>query len=55
MELMAETREEMVKKMTEHVIKSHPDTAKDMEALHREDSKAWGKQFRTTWDATPEN
>jgi hypothetical protein len=54
-ELSAETREEMVQKMTKHVLDNHPETAKAMEAQHERDPEEWGMQFRRTWDATPDD
>lgn len=53
-ELTAETREEMVQKMTKHVVANHPNTAKEMEQMHSDDPEAWGIEFRKKWDATPE-
>ena len=53
--ISAETREEMVQKMTDHVIKNHPDTAKEMERMHREDPDRWGNEFRKKWEETPDD
>lgn len=36
-ELSAETWDEMVKTMTNHVMENHADTAKKMEKMHNED------------------
>jgi hypothetical protein len=54
-ELSAETREEMVQKMTKHVMENHPETAKEMEAMHKRDPDAWGREFRKLWDKTVES
>ncbi|MBA3788786.1 DUF1059 domain-containing protein [Patescibacteria group bacterium] len=51
--MTAETSEEMVKKMTAHVMENHPDTAKKMEEMHAEDPNKWGDEFKKKWDATP--
>jgi hypothetical protein len=53
--LSAKTRHEMVQKMTAHVMENHPETAKAMEAQHKRDPEEWGREFRKTWDATPED
>jgi len=37
--LSAQTWEEMVKKMTAHVMKEHPNTAREMEDMHKEDPR----------------
>jgi hypothetical protein len=50
--LTADTREEMVQKMTKHVMENHPETAKEMEAMHKRDPNEWGKKFREVWDNT---
>lgn len=49
--LSASTWDEMVKTMTSHVLKSHPGTAKDMERMHNEDPKAWGREMKPKWEA----
>ena len=53
--LSAETWNEMVQKMTKHVIANHPGTAKKMEKMHNEDPKKWGNTYKPKWDATPES
>ncbi len=35
--ISAQSWDEMVKKMTQHVTENHPDTAKEMEKMHAED------------------
>jgi predicted small metal-binding protein len=52
-ELTAESWDEMVQKMTNHVIENHPETAKEMEAMHNEDPKKWGSEMKPKWDAAP--
>ena len=44
----------MVKRMTKHVLESHPDVAKRMEHMHNEDPKKWGKEMKPKWNALPE-
>ena len=51
--LSANTWEEMVKKMTAHVMQEHPDTAGEMEKMHNEDPKRWGREMRPKWEAKP--
>jgi len=52
--LSAETWDEMVSKMTKHVMANHPDVAKQMEKMHMEDPKKWGRTYKPKWDAAPE-
>ena len=52
--LSAETWEEMVKKMTAHVIEKHPDVAADMKKMHEEDAEKWGQEMKPKWDHAPE-
>ncbi len=40
--------------MTKHVVEMHPDVAKEMEAMHKEDPKKWGKDMKPKWDAVAE-
>ncbi|MBV9349421.1 MAG: hypothetical protein JO026_01590 [Patescibacteria group bacterium] len=53
--LSAETWPDMVRRMTDHVIANHPDTAKEMETMHNDDPEKWGKEMRPKWESTPEN
>lgn len=53
-ELQAATWDEMVKTMTKHVMEKHPETAKAMEKMHKEDPKKWGREMKPKWDAKPE-
>jgi predicted small metal-binding protein len=52
--LSAGSWEEMVKAMTKHVMEKHPDVAKEMEKMHNQDPKKWGKEMKPKWDAAPE-
>ena len=51
--LSAESWEEMVQKMVKHVMETHPDTAKEMEKMHNEDPKKWGREMKPKWDSAP--
>jgi len=53
--LSAETWEEMVKKMTAHVMDKHPDVAEKMKKMHEEDPKMWGREMKPKWDAAPQS
>ena len=53
-QLSAETWDEMVNKMTKHVMANHPDLAKKMEKMYNEDPKKWGRTYKPKWDTTPE-
>jgi predicted small metal-binding protein len=52
--LTANTWDEMVKVMTKHIMENHPDVAKAMEKMHKEDPKKWGREMRPKWEAAPE-
>ena len=52
--LEADTWDEMVKKMTAHVMKEHPFTAKEMEKMHNDDPKRWGREMKPKWEAKPQ-
>jgi predicted small metal-binding protein len=52
--LSAESWDSMVKAMTKHVMERHPDVAKQMEKMHNEDPKKWGKEMKPKWDAALE-
>lgn len=52
-ELSAESWDDMVQAMTSHVMEKHPDTAKEMEQMHKADPEAWGKQYKPVWEAAP--
>ena len=49
--LTAETWDGMVQAMTKHVMEMHPDVAKDMERMHNQDPKKWGREMKPKWDA----
>ena len=53
--LSAESWDEMVKVMTKHVMDVHPDVAKKMEEMHKQDPHKWGKETKPKWDAAPEH
>jgi len=52
--LTAETWEEIVKKMTAHVIREHPDTAKEMGKLRHKDPNRWGRETKPQRQAKPQ-
>ena len=52
--LTANTWDEIVKVMTKHVIDNHPDVARAMEKMHKEDPQQWGREMRPQWEAAPE-
>lgn len=53
-QISAETWDEMVKKMTHHVMENHPDVARSMERMHNEDPQRWGREMKPKWDAAKE-
>ena len=53
--LHADSWDEMVKVMTKHVMENHPDVAKQMEAMHNEDPKKWGREMKPKWDRAEES
>lgn len=52
--LSAESWDDMVSAMTTHVMENHPDVAKNMERMHNQDPKRWGREMKPKWDAAPE-
>lgn len=54
-EISAESWDEMVEKMTAHVMENHPDVAKEMEKMHEEDPKKWSSEIKPKWEAAPSN
>jgi predicted small metal-binding protein len=52
--LSAASWDEMVKLMTRHVMEKHPDVAKKMAQLHKDDPNQWGRQMRPKWDSAPD-
>jgi predicted small metal-binding protein len=53
-QLSANTWEEMVQVMTKHVMANHPDVAKKMEAMHKQDPKRWGNENKPKWERARE-
>ena len=53
-EISAETWNEMVKKMTNHVMQEHPGVARKMEQMHNEDPERWGREMKPKWEAAKE-
>ena len=52
--LTADSWDEMVKKMTAHVMEKHPDVAEAMKQMYEQDPHKWGKEMKPKWDAAPE-
>jgi hypothetical protein len=52
--LSAETWDGMARAMTRHVMVKHPYVAKAMEAMHKEDSKRWGREMKPKWETAPQ-
>jgi len=52
--LSAESWNEMVCKMVQHVTGNHPDVAKRMEQMHNEDPQRWGREHKPKWEVAPE-
>lgn len=53
--LSANTWDEMVQKMSKHVMENHPDVAKQMEKMHKEDPKQWGREMKPKFDNAQEH
>jgi predicted small metal-binding protein len=51
--LSANTWEEMVKAMTQHVMEKHPDVAQRMKEMHDKDPRQWAAETKPKWDAHP--
>lgn len=51
--LTAETWDEMVKKMTAHVMEKHPNVAQAMKEMHEADPRQWGREMKPKWEAAP--
>ena len=45
----------MVHKVTKHDTDKHPDVAKQMEKMHNEDPKKWGREMKPKFDAVQEH
>jgi hypothetical protein len=52
--LSASSWDEMVMLMVNHVTEKHPDVSKQMEKMHNEDPKRWGRETKPKWDAAAE-
>ncbi len=52
--LSANSWDEMVMTMTRHVMGKHPEVAKEMEQMHNQDPKKWGRETKPKWDAAAE-
>ena len=52
--LTANSWDDMVKIMTQHVMDEHPDVAKKMEAMHTKDPSQWSRTTKPKWDAAAE-
>ena len=52
--ISADTRNELVKNVSKHVIEEQPDLAKDMERMHNEDPQKWGRDMKPKFDTAPE-
>ena len=53
-EISGKNWDDLVKTMSNHVMRNHPDVAKKMEQMHNEDPKRWGREMKPKWDAAPE-
>ena len=52
--LSAQTWDEMVSIMTEHVIAKHPHVVERMAKMHEEDPGRWSKEIKPKWNAARE-
>lgn len=52
--LAATSWDEMVHAITKHVMEKYPATAKEMEKMHQNDPKKWGREMKPKWDVTPD-
>jgi hypothetical protein len=52
--ISANSWDEMVMTMTKHVMDKHPDVAKQMEQMHNQDPKKWGREMKPKWEAARE-
>lgn len=53
-DISAESWDELVRAMTKHVMETHPDVAKQMEAMHNQDPQKWSKEMKPKWEAAAE-
>jgi predicted small metal-binding protein len=54
-QLTADSWKEMVQLMTKHVMENHPDVAKKMEAMYKQDPQQWAKENKPKWDEAHES
>jgi predicted small metal-binding protein len=54
-EISADSWDNLVKAMSKHVMDNHPNVARKMEQMHKEDPRRWGREMKPKWDAAPEN
>lgn len=52
--ISGDTWNELVKKMSKHVMDGHPYVAKAMEKMHNEDPQKWGREMKPKFDAALE-
>ncbi|HWG11241.1 MAG TPA: hypothetical protein VN693_07065 [Rhodanobacteraceae bacterium] len=53
--LSAESWDDMVKTMSNHVLAKHPQVAKKMEAMHHENPKQWAMEMKPKWETAREH
>jgi predicted small metal-binding protein len=53
--LSANSWDEMVQMMSKHVMDKHPDVVKEMEKMHKEDPKKWGREMKPKFDNAQEH
>jgi predicted small metal-binding protein len=49
--ISSDSWDDMVRKMTRHVMEFHPEVARRMEQMHDEDPKKWGREMKPKFDA----
>lgn len=52
--LSAKSWDEMMNAVTKHAKENHPDIAKRMEMMSKEESEKWWEGMKMKWDAAPE-
>lgn len=53
-ELSGNTMEELAANGTKHLQETHPDMAKDMDAMSQEAKDKWMTDLKVKWDAAPD-
>ncbi|MBV8514984.1 MAG: DUF1059 domain-containing protein [Acidobacteria bacterium] len=53
--LSANSWDEMVQKMSKHVMAKHPNVAKKIESMHKDDPKKWGREMKPKFDNAQEH